>query len=47
MIEAMAWGKPVIAFNRRSVPEVTEDGLTGYIVEDETGRRLRIAALVT
>jgi glycosyltransferase involved in cell wall biosynthesis len=36
MIEAMACGTPVIAFNRGSVPEIIEDGLTGYIVEDET-----------
>jgi glycosyltransferase involved in cell wall biosynthesis len=36
MIEAMACGTPVIAFNRGSVPEVIEDGLTGFIVEDET-----------
>ena len=35
-IEAMACGTPVIAFNRGSVPEVLEDGLTGFIVEDET-----------
>jgi glycosyltransferase involved in cell wall biosynthesis len=37
MIEAMACGTPVIAFNRGSVPEVVEDGLTGFIVEDEKG----------
>ena len=37
MIEAMACGTPVIAFNRGSVPEVVEDGLTGFIVEDEMG----------
>jgi len=37
MIEAMACGTPVIAFNRGSVPEIIEDGLTGFIVEDETG----------
>ena len=36
MIEAMSCGTPVIAFNRGSVPEVVEDGLTGFIVEDET-----------
>ena len=36
MIEAMACGTPVIAFNRGSVPEIIEDGLSGYIVEDET-----------
>ncbi len=37
MIEAMACGAPVIAFNRGSVPEVIEDGLTGFVVEDEVG----------
>ncbi len=37
MIEAMACGTPVIAFNRGSVPEVIEDGISGYIVEDEIG----------
>jgi glycosyltransferase involved in cell wall biosynthesis len=37
MIEAMACATPVIAFNRGSVPEVVEDGLTGFIVEDEIG----------
>lgn len=36
MIEAMACGTPVIAFNRGSVPEIIEDGVTGFIVEDET-----------
>ena len=35
MIEAMACGTPVIAFNRGSVPEIVEDEITGYIVEDE------------
>jgi glycosyltransferase involved in cell wall biosynthesis len=35
MIEAMACGTPVIAFNRGSVPEIIEDGLTGYIVDNE------------
>jgi glycosyltransferase involved in cell wall biosynthesis len=36
MIEAMACGTPVIAFNRGSVPEIVDDGVTGFIVEDET-----------
>jgi glycosyltransferase involved in cell wall biosynthesis len=36
MIEAMACGAPVIAFNRGAVPEVIEDGVTGFVVEDET-----------
>jgi glycosyltransferase involved in cell wall biosynthesis len=37
MIESMACGTPVIAFNRGSVPELIDDGLTGFIVEDEKG----------
>jgi glycosyltransferase involved in cell wall biosynthesis len=37
MIEAMACGAPVIAFNRGSVPEIIEDGLTGFVVEDMNG----------
>src|SRR5499433_937165 len=37
MIEAMACGTPVIAYNRGSAPEVIEDGLTGFIVEDING----------
>ena len=35
MIEAMACGTPVIAWPRGSVPEVVEDGVTGFIVESE------------
>jgi glycosyltransferase involved in cell wall biosynthesis len=35
MIEALACGTPVIAYNRGSVPEIIDDGLTGFIVEDE------------
>ncbi len=35
MIEAMACGTPVIAFNRGAVPEIVEDSVTGFIVEDE------------
>jgi len=33
LIEAMATGTPVIAFGRGSVPEIIEDGLTGFIVD--------------
>jgi glycosyltransferase involved in cell wall biosynthesis len=34
MIEAMACGTPVIAFPCGSVPEVMDDGVTGFVVED-------------
>ena len=37
MIEAMACGTPVIAFNRGSVSEIIDEGVTGFIVEDENG----------
>ncbi|MGH6674486.1 MAG: glycosyltransferase family 4 protein [Xanthobacteraceae bacterium] len=37
MIEAMACGTPVIAYNRGSAPEIVDEGLTGFIVEDENG----------
>jgi glycosyltransferase involved in cell wall biosynthesis len=35
MIEAMACGTPVIAWRCGSVPEVIEDGVTGFIVSSE------------
>jgi glycosyltransferase involved in cell wall biosynthesis len=33
MIESMACGTPVIAYRRGSVPEVIDEGVTGFIVE--------------
>ena len=33
VIESMACGTPVIAFNCGSVPEIMEDGVTGFVVE--------------
>jgi hypothetical protein len=35
MIEAMACGTPVIAFENGSVPEVLEDAVTGFIVHND------------
>ena len=35
MIESMACGCPVIAFPRGSVPEVMEDGVTGFVVRND------------
>lgn len=37
LIEAMACGTPVIAYRLGSVPEVVDDGITGYIVDDAAG----------
>lgn len=35
MIEAMACGTPVIAYNRGSVSEIVQDGVTGFIVDPD------------
>ena len=45
MIEAMACGTPVIAFNRGSVPEIIDDGVTGTIVDDEAGAIAAVSGL--
>jgi len=45
MIESMACGTPVIAYNRGSVPEIIDDGLTGFIVEDEISAVARVGRL--
>ena len=34
MIEAMACGTPIIAYDSGSVPEVTEHGVTGFVVKE-------------
>jgi len=34
MIEAMACGTPIIAYRQGSVPEVIEQGATGFVVND-------------
>jgi glycosyltransferase involved in cell wall biosynthesis len=47
MIEAMACGTPVIAFNNGSVSEVLEDGLSGFIVENEQQASEAVAQIHT
>ncbi|HEY6058855.1 MAG TPA: glycosyltransferase family 4 protein, partial [Candidatus Limnocylindrales bacterium] len=49
MIEALACGTPVIAFRQGSVPEILENGTTGYIVDDVDGitDALRFVPLVS
>lgn len=34
VVEAMACGTPVVAYRRGAMPEVVEDGLTGFVVDD-------------
>lgn len=45
MIESMLVGTPVIGFPRGSVPEVVEEGVTGFIVRDEVEMAARIRRL--
>jgi glycosyltransferase involved in cell wall biosynthesis len=45
MIEAMACGTPVIAYNRGSAPEIIDEGLTGFIVEDGIGAAAAVRRL--
>lgn len=46
MIEAMACGTPVLAFNRGSVGEVIDDGESGFIVENEKEAVCKLGALL-
>jgi glycosyltransferase involved in cell wall biosynthesis len=45
MIEAMACGTPVIAFRGGSVPEIVDNGVTGFVVEDEAQAAAAIGRL--
>jgi glycosyltransferase involved in cell wall biosynthesis len=47
MTEAMACGTPVIAFNKGSVPEVVENGITGFIVTNEQEMTQKVAGIST
>jgi glycosyltransferase involved in cell wall biosynthesis len=46
MIEAMACGTPVVAFRRGSAPEIIENGVTGYTVEDVTSAAAAVKAAI-
>lgn len=45
IIEALACGTPVIAFRRGSVPEILEDGVTGFVVDSVDEAVQRVAQL--
>lgn len=44
-IEAMSCGTPVIAMNKGSVPEVIQDGVTGFITESEATMRKAVETI--
>ncbi|MET0709163.1 MAG: glycosyltransferase family 4 protein [Tardiphaga sp.] len=45
MIESMACGTPVIAYNRGSVPEIIDEAVTGFVVEDEISAAAAVGRL--
>ena len=45
LIESMACGTPVIAFDRGSMPEIIRNGETGYLVEDIEGAINAVATI--
>ena len=47
MIEALACGTPVVAFDSGSVPEIVENGLTGFVVSDVDGAASAVEKLPT
>ena len=49
MIEALACGTPVVAFRRGSVPEIIQDGVNGFIVDnvDEMVEAVKKVAMIS
>jgi len=45
LVESMACGTPVIAFDRGSMPEIIRHGETGYIVDDIEGAINAVASV--
>lgn len=47
VVEALACGTPVIAFRCGSVPELIDDGVSGFVVDDVAGAVERVARLAS
>jgi glycosyltransferase involved in cell wall biosynthesis len=45
MVEAMACGTPVLAYGNAAIPEVVTEGITGYILDNIEGMKMRIDEL--
>jgi glycosyltransferase involved in cell wall biosynthesis len=45
MIEALSCGTPVIGFRRASVPEIVDDGSTGFVVDDVEAMAAAVAGI--
>ena len=47
VVEAMACGTPVVAYRRGSMPEVVDEGVTGFLVHDVDGAVAAVEKAVT
>ena len=47
VVEAMAAGTPVVAYNKGSMPEVIDEGVTGFLVSDITSAVAAIESAIT
>jgi len=46
VVEAMACGTPVVAYRRGSMPEIIDEGVTGFVVDDVAAAVDRVVAAV-
>jgi glycosyltransferase involved in cell wall biosynthesis len=47
VVEAMAAGTPVVAYNKGSMPEVIDEGVTGFLVSDVTSAVTAVESAIT
>jgi glycosyltransferase involved in cell wall biosynthesis len=47
VVESMAAGTPVVAYNRGSMPEVIDQGVTGFLVSDATSAAAAVESAIT
>ena len=47
VVESMAAGTPVVAYNRGSMPEIIDQGVTGFLVSDATSAAAAVESAIT
>ena len=46
VVEAMAAGTPVVAYNRGSMPEIIDEGMTGFLVSDASSAAVAVESAI-